>query len=55
MVPSWDSKPLWEAADKLRNNMDAAGYTRELYNRLIQVVGSAGNGKMEALQKVQTA
>lgn len=27
----------------------------ELYNRLILVVGSAGNGKTEALQRVQTA
>ena len=31
------------------------GGARELYNRLILVVGSAGKGKTEALQKVQTA
>jgi len=31
------------------------GKARELYIRLIMVVGSAGNGKTEALQKVQTA
>jgi type I restriction enzyme M protein len=61
---------LWAAADKLRNNMDAAEYKHvvlgliflkyisdacELYNRMILVVGSAGNGKTESLQKVQTA
>jgi len=50
------SRPRRRNPSSLANQvLRKIGGARELYIRLILVVGSAGNGKTEALQKVQTA